>query len=93
MSVESSWFHSLPTTPPCFPVWPRAVCPQALEEENRALHQKVHSLQQLLQDSRTVHDADRDELTNMQEQLGSKITELYEFHEQMLANLRKESNS
>lgn len=66
---------------------------QAMEEENRNLHQKVHDLQQLLQDYRTSQDNEKDEVLQLQDQLGSKITELYEFHEQILATIRKESNS
>lgn len=66
---------------------------QALEEENRSLHQKVHEMQQLLQDYRTGQENEKDEIIQLQDHLGSKITELYEFHEQILATLRKESNS
>lgn len=68
-------------------------CLQVLEEENRNVHQKVHELQQLLQDYRTSQDNDKDEVLQLQDHLGSKITELYEFHEQILATIRKESNS
>ena len=64
-----------------------------MEEENRSLHQKVHELQQLLQDYRTSQENERDEVIQLQDHLGSKITELYEFHEQILATLKKESNS
>ncbi|XP_052793583.1 uncharacterized protein LOC128227263 isoform X2 [Mya arenaria] len=66
---------------------------KALEEENRSLHQKVHDLQQLLQDYKTSQESEKDELVQMQDHLGSKITELYEFHEQIVATLRKESES
>ncbi|XP_060603441.1 uncharacterized protein LOC132756393 isoform X3 [Ruditapes philippinarum] len=66
---------------------------KAMEEENRSLHQKVHDLQQLLQDYRTSQENEKDEVIQLQDHLGSKITELYEFHEQILATLKKESNS
>ncbi|WAQ98005.1 HOME1-like protein [Mya arenaria] len=49
----------------------------ALEEENRSLHQKVHDLQQLLQDYKTSQESEKDELVQMQDHLGSKITELF----------------
>ncbi|XP_052282925.1 homer protein homolog 2-like isoform X1 [Dreissena polymorpha] len=66
---------------------------KGLEEENRSLHQKVHDLQQLLQDYRSSQDQEKAEVVQMQDQLGSKLTELYEFHEQIMATLRKESQS
>ena len=66
---------------------------QGLEEENRQLQQKVHDLQQLLQDHKQSQESDKDEVLNLQDTLGSKITELYEFHEQIMATIRKESSS
>lgn len=66
---------------------------QALEEENRNLQKKVYDLQQLLKDYQSTNDSEKEEVLKLQDNLGSKITELYEFHEQILATLRKESNS
>jgi len=66
---------------------------QSLEEENRTLQKKVYDMQQLLKDYQTNTDSEKDEVIKLQENLGSKITELYEFHEQIIATLRKESNS
>lgn len=54
---------------------------------------KVQDLQHLLQNYRTSQDNETDEMLRLHDHLGSKITELYEFHEQIVATLRKESNS
>lgn len=71
----------------------RVVYFQALEEENRTLQKKVYDLQQLLTNHQSSQDRERDEVLQLQNSLGSKITELYEFHEQILATLQKESTS
>ena len=64
-----------------------------MEEENRSLQQQVHELQHMLQEHRGNQDNEKEELLQLQDHLGSKITELYEFHEQIIATIRKESNS
>lgn len=66
---------------------------KTLEEENKSLSAKVQDLQHLLQNYRTSQDNETDEMLRLHDHLGSKITELYEFHEQIVATLRKESNS
>lgn len=66
---------------------------KTLEEENKSLTTKVHELQNLLQNYRTSQDKETEEMLQLHSHLGSKITELYEFHEQIVATLRKESNS
>lgn len=66
---------------------------QGLEEENKSLSIKVQELQTLLQNYRTSQDKETQEMLQLHGHLGNKITELYEFHEQIVATLRKESNS
>ena len=66
---------------------------QNLEEENKTLTSKVEELQNLLQNQRTSQDRETQEMLQLHNQLGSKITDLYEFHEQIVSTLRKESNS
>ena len=66
---------------------------QILEEENKSLTTKVQELQNLLQNHRTSQDKETQEVLQLHSHLGSKITELYEFHEQIVSTLRKESNS
>ncbi|PVD20165.1 hypothetical protein C0Q70_20659 [Pomacea canaliculata] len=66
---------------------------QNLEEENHNLILKLQDVQRQLQESRSSRDTDSQELLQLQEALGSKITDLYELHEQIIASIRKESNS
>ncbi|KAL5004223.1 hypothetical protein ScPMuIL_017679 [Solemya velum] len=64
-----------------------------LQEENNSLSMKVQDFQRLLQDSNMSQDQDKRELLHLQDLLGSKITELYELHEQVVSVIRKESQS
>ncbi|KAK3585296.1 hypothetical protein CHS0354_040243 [Potamilus streckersoni] len=66
---------------------------KALEEENRGLASKVQEMKQLLQNYKTGQEQENRDLLRMQDQLGSKITELYEIHEQIVSMLCKESSS
>ncbi|XP_046551532.1 homer protein homolog 2-like isoform X2 [Haliotis rubra] len=66
---------------------------QSLEEENHSLSLKVQDLQRLLNNSKVTQDADSRELLSVQTQLGNKITELYELHEQIVSIVKKESTS
>ncbi|KAK3098752.1 hypothetical protein FSP39_022727 [Pinctada imbricata] len=64
-----------------------------LEEENRHLELKVEDFQRQLTECRMMQDQDNSELLRLQDSLGNKVTELYEIHEQIVATIRKESNS
>lgn len=66
---------------------------QDLEEENHSLTVKVQDLQRQLQDTRSGRETESREVLTLQENLGSKITEMYELHEQIVAAIRKESHS
>ncbi|XP_067667178.1 homer protein homolog 2-like isoform X2 [Haliotis asinina] len=66
---------------------------QSLEEENHSLSLRVQDLQRLLNNSKVTQDADSRELLSVQTQLGNKITELYELHEQIVSIVKKESTS
>ncbi|XP_050403606.1 homer protein homolog 2 [Patella vulgata] len=66
---------------------------QTLEEENHDLSVKVEDLQRLLGESRVSQDRENSDLIKLQEQLGHKVTELYELHEQIVSTIKKESNS
>ena len=78
-------------------IWVNVTCSstvfQILEEENKSLTTKVQELQNLLQNHQTSQDKETQEVLQLHSHLGSKITELYEFHEQIVSTLRKESNS
>ena len=69
------------------------ICPQVLEEENHSLSIKVQDLQRLLADCRLVRETENQDILSMQSTLGSKITELYELHEQIVSTVKKESQS
>lgn len=66
---------------------------QNLEEENKLLTLKVQDYQRQLSESKMNRDKDTSEVLNLQQQLGNKVTELYELHEQIVAVIQKESNS
>ncbi|ESO87562.1 hypothetical protein LOTGIDRAFT_235033 [Lottia gigantea] len=66
---------------------------QSLEEENLDLSTKVQDLQRLLHESRNSHDQENNDLIKLQNKMGSKVTELYELHEQIISTIKKESNS
>lgn len=66
---------------------------QNLEEENHSLSLKVQDLQRLLNNTKVNQDSDTRELLSVQNQLGNKITELYELHEQIVSIVKKESTS
>ncbi|XP_076101432.1 uncharacterized protein LOC143071172 isoform X3 [Mytilus galloprovincialis] len=66
---------------------------QSLEEENKLLTLKIQDYQRQLQDCKTIRDKDTSEVLTLQEQLGNKVTELYELHEQIVSVIQKESNS
>ncbi|XP_069138054.1 homer protein homolog 2-like isoform X2 [Argopecten irradians] len=66
---------------------------QTLEDENQSLALKVEDYHRQLQECRMSHDQDSNDLLNLQDQLGSKVTEMYEIHEQIISLIRKESNS
>ncbi|CAC5408006.1 HOMER [Mytilus coruscus] len=66
---------------------------QSLEEENKLLTLKIQDFQRQLQDCKTIRDKDTSEVLTLQEQLGNKVTELYELHEQIVSVIQKESNS
>ncbi|CAL1530926.1 unnamed protein product [Lymnaea stagnalis] len=66
---------------------------QSLEEENRTLSLRFQDTQRQLQESRSSRDQETRDLLRLQESLGSKITELYETHETIVATMRRESNS
>ena len=66
---------------------------QDLEEENHSLSIKVQDLQRQLQDTRAGRESESREVLTLQETLGSKITDMYELHEQIIAAIRKESHS
>ncbi|KAL8610747.1 hypothetical protein ACOMHN_016730 [Nucella lapillus] len=66
---------------------------QDLEEENHGLTLRVQDLQRQLQDTRSGRDTESREVLTLQQNLGSKITEIYEVHEQIIAAIRKESHS
>ncbi|XP_046341191.1 homer protein homolog 2-like isoform X3 [Haliotis rufescens] len=66
---------------------------QNLEEENHSLSLKVQDLQRLLNNTKVNQDTDTRELLSVQNQLGNKITELYELHEQIVSIVKKESTS
>ena len=66
---------------------------QDLEEENHSLSVKVQDLQRQLQDTHAGRESESREVLTLQEALGSKITDLYELHEQIIASIRKESHS
>ncbi|XP_052698771.1 homer protein homolog 2-like isoform X3 [Crassostrea angulata] len=64
-----------------------------LEDENDHLKLKVEDLQRQLTERNMSHDQENSELLRLEDQLGSKVTELYEIHEQIISLIRKESNS
>ena len=66
---------------------------QDLEEENHSLLVQVQDLQRHLQDMRAGRETESREVLTLQQALGAKITDMYELHEQIIASLRKESNS
>ncbi|XP_070206495.1 homer protein homolog 2-like [Littorina saxatilis] len=66
---------------------------QDLEEENHCMSVKVQDLQRQLQDSRAGRESESREILSLQETLGSKITEMYDLHEQIISSIRKESHS
>lgn len=66
---------------------------QKLEDENDHLKLKVEDLQRQLTERNMSHDQENSELLRLEDQLGSKVTELYEIHEQIISLIRKESHS
>jgi len=64
-----------------------------LEEENDHLRLKVEDLQRQLSERNMSHDQESSELLRLEDQLGNKVTELYEIHEQIISLIRKESHS
>lgn len=66
---------------------------QDIEEENHSLSLKVQDLQRQLQDARSGCEADTKEILTLQQALGTKITDMYELHEQIISAIRKESQS
>ncbi|KAI8788997.1 homer protein 2 [Biomphalaria glabrata] len=66
---------------------------QSLEEENHSLSLRLQDAHRQLQESRSSKDQESRELLRLQEILGSKISELYETHETIIATIRRESNS
>lgn len=54
---------------------------------------KLQDLQRQLHECKLNRDKDSSEVLSLQDQLGSKVTELYELHEQIISVIRKESNS
>ncbi|XP_061172897.1 homer protein homolog 2-like isoform X2 [Saccostrea echinata] len=64
-----------------------------LEEENEHLSLKLEDLQRQLTERNMSHDQESSELLRLEDQLGSKVTELYEIHEQIVSLIRKESHS
>lgn len=66
---------------------------QELEEENHSLTLKLQDFQRQLQDSRAAREADSREILSLQQAVGTKITDLYELHEQIISAIRKESHS
>lgn len=64
-----------------------------LEDENDHLKLKVEDLQRQLTERNMSHDQENSELLRLEDQLGSKVTELYEIHEQIISLIRKESHS
>lgn len=66
---------------------------QKLEDENDHLKLKIEDLQRQLTERNMSHDQENSELLRLEDQLGSKVTELYEIHEQIISLIRKESHS
>ncbi|KAH9524720.1 Homer protein 2 [Bulinus truncatus] len=66
---------------------------QSLEEENHSLSLRLQDAHRQLQESRSTKDQETSELLRLQEVLGSKITELYETHETIIATIKRESHS
>ena len=66
---------------------------QTLEDENSSFALKVEDLQRQLQECRMNRDQDSGDLLRLQDQLGAKVTDLYEIHEQIVSIIRKESQS
>ncbi|XP_056021874.1 homer protein homolog 2-like isoform X11 [Ostrea edulis] len=64
-----------------------------LDEENEHLKLKMEDLQRQLTERNMSHDQESSELLRLEDQLGSKVTELYEIHEQIISLIRKESHS
>nr|XP_034325375.1 homer protein homolog 2 isoform X11 [Crassostrea gigas] len=64
-----------------------------LEDENDHLKLKIEDLQRQLTERNMSHDQENSELLRLEDQLGSKVTELYEIHEQIISLIRKESHS
>lgn len=64
-----------------------------LEDENDHLKLKVEDLQRQLTERNMSHDQENSELLRLEDQLGNKVTELYEIHEQIISLIRKESHS
>jgi hypothetical protein len=58
-----------------------------------ALRSKLQDLQRQLHECKLNRDKDSSEVLSLQDQLGNKVTELYELHEQIISVIRKESNS
>lgn len=69
------------------------MCLQTLEEENHTLALRAEDLHRQVEESHMSHDQDSNDLLHLQDQLGTKVTEMYEIHEQIISLIRKESQS
>lgn len=66
---------------------------QTLEEDKHGLSLTVQDLQRQLQEMDMSRHQEQQNLLKLQDSIGSKLTELYETHEIILATIKQESNS
>ncbi len=64
---------------------------QNLAEENEQLTNQVGSLESQLNSSRTTATREKQQMRDLQDQLGRKLTELHRIHDQVSSTLQQQT--